>query len=351
MSESGNSYLKFKNEETVGNITYFGAFKDEKFRQVCRGRYKAYSGKKYQRKWAELVMPKCHMLHHFNPFSVLGTFHIEIYLYKPFRAVFHDFFTNGEMSWIVDYTQPQLSKSRESELPDSTIEFIMKKGKSDTDYAEKYSVSQAIRVWFDDLRYLEETEYISPTTINLENNAPYEALPLTDPYSYVVKNNVMLVISHRIETALNINITSRWGATRYLATNYGLSGLVEAHMDPWGYEKGVNVPEDRMELVSSGDIIATFMGWLSSVPGGGGTGFMYRGYETLIKPVKGSAAFWLDLDAAHNEDRRTYHGGCPVLKGHKWILNKWILSFDQWKLWPCTLDKSDPIQPFLGMFT
>ena len=53
--------------------------------------------------------------------------------------------------------------------------------------------------------------------------------------------------------------------------------------------------EDRKNLVATGDYIATFMAWLKDVPAGGGTGFTCPGYEDLLEPVKGSAAFWFDL--------------------------------------------------------
>ena len=33
--------------------------------------------------------------------------------------------------------------------------------------------------------------------------------------------------------------------------------------------------------------------------------------------------------------RYTYHGGCPVLAGSKWITNKWIRSRAQFQLYPC----------------
>lgn len=159
----------------------------------------------------------------------------------------------------------------------------------------------------------------------------------------------MATASQRIEKAINMNVTSRWGSSLYQTTNYGLSGLVETHMDPWGYETGTKVPIDRMDLVSSGDYIATFMVWIERVPAGGTTGFIGQGYESVIKPTVGSAAFWINLNAAHDEDIRTMHGGCPVLKGSKWIVNKWINTFDQWRLWPCGLDKYDLLEPFRGM--
>ena len=29
------------------------------------------------------------------------------------------------------------------------------------------------------------------------------------------------------------------------------------------------------------------------------------------------------------------HGGCPVIAGNKWIINKWIMTFAQWNKLPC----------------
>ena len=146
-----------------------------------------------------------------------------------------------------------------------------------------------------------------------------------------------------------MNVTSRYGASKYQITNYGLAGLVETHLDPWGYETGVDLVFNRRELVTSGDYIATFMGWLKNVPAGGGTGFDFLDYQGLIQPRKGSAAFWIDLTASHERDYRAIHGGCPVIKGSKWILNKWINSFDQWKHWPCEINELDETLPFAGI--
>ena len=64
-----------------------------------------------------------------------------------------------------------------------------------------------------------------------------------------------------------------------------------------------------------------------------------------MKPKNGAAAFWMNLDAAHWKDPRSTHGGCPVLKGTKWILNKWIFSFDQWKKFPCSTEEYYHISP------
>ena len=99
----------------------------------------------------------------------------------------------------------------------------------------------------------------------------------------------------------------------------------------------------------TGDYIATFMGWFADTEAGGETAFMNHKYEGTIRPTKGSAAFWINLANCHQKDERAQHAGCPVLKGSKWILNKWIYSWEQWKSWPCYLEQYKTIYPFEGM--
>ena len=120
-------------------------------------------------------------------------------------------------------------------------------------------------------------------------------------------------------------------------------------MDLWGYEKGVELAKDRRGLVRTGDYLATFMGWFADTEGGGETAFTKHTYEGTVKPKKGSAAFWFNLASCHQKDERALHAGCPVLKGSKWILNKWIFSWEQWKSWPCDLYQYKSIDPFSGM--
>ncbi len=37
-------------------------------------------------------------------------------------------------------------------------------------------------------------------------------------------------------------------------------------------------------------------------------------------------------------DNLTFHGGCPVIKGSKWITNKWIRWYYQCLRIPCSID-------------
>ena len=159
----------------------------------------------------------------------------------------------------------------------------------------------------------------------------------------------MYCISKRIEQATNFNVTTRHGSSPYQSTSYGLSGMVAPHHDSWGYEMGVKLVRDRRTLIRTGDYIATFMGWFSDTQAGGNTAFVSENFEGTLEPNKGSAAFWMNLASCHLQDNRALHGGCPVLKGSKWILNKWNYSNDQWKKLPCYAAPNISIFPFSGI--
>ena len=51
------------------------------------------------------------------------------------------------------------------------------------------------------------------------------------------------------------------------------------------------------------------------------------------------------LDTKGHRLEETLHGGCPILKGSKWIFNKWIYYFDQWRKFPCGLNPDDTFDP------
>ena len=80
------------------------------------------------------------------------------------------------------------------------------------------------------------------------------------------------------------------------------------------------------------------MTYLSEVDARGDTIFPLLGIRAIAK--QGSAIFWVNMRADGRTNKLTYHGGCPVLVGSKWITNKWIYSHDQAFQFPCQLDLS-----------
>ena len=130
-------------------------------------------------------------------------------------------------------------------------------------------------------------------------------------------------------------------------THYGLGGLCETHIDPYGYLEGASLHEDPMmqRLKQTGDMFATLMGYLNHVEAGGATAFCHLGQEETLQPSKGSVAFWWSLDTKGHRLPGSLHGGCPVLHGSKWIFNKWVYYFDQWKKFPCSTQIEGSFEP------
>ena len=60
-------------------------------------------------------------------------------------------------------------------------------------------------------------------------------------------------------------------------------------------------------------------------------------WNNYIVLKKGAAAFWYDLLSDGTRDTMSVHAGCPILKGSKWILNKWLYMYDNFQKFPCKL--------------
>ena len=274
----------------------------------------------------EHLWKPCRLLHHQNPYLKLGPFKEEMHSDIPYSVVFHDILTDTEIDFLKEESTPKLSRTRVLKTRANNIAEI-KSG------ARPRIISKTVQAWLPEV--------------------DWPVIKSFDDFQYVgkkfVKMNypILWKLNKKISLATQLVTDSQTSSTKMQVTNYGLAGLCEPHMDPFGVEtmsKKV-VKESNPLLLYKGDMIATFMAWLADTEAGGGTAYVYPSHEGIISPKKGAALFWYDLKSDLTKDETSYHAGCPVIKGSKWILNKWIYSYDNFKKFPCKLTEDERFSP------
>ena len=274
----------------------------------------------------EQLWKPCRLLHHEDPYLKLGPFKEEMYSVVPYSVVFHEILTDTEINFLKEKSTPNLSRYRTFE-------------------------SKAINMA--ELKSGERRRYISKTVQAWLPEVYWPVFKGFDDFLYVGKKYVKMnypilwKLNRKISLATQLITDSQTSSTPMQVTNYGLAGLCEPHIDPTGMEiisKKV-IKETNPHLLFTGDMIATFMAWLADTEAGGGTAYIYPGHESVITPEKGAAAFWYDLKSDLTRDKTTHHAGCPVIKGNKWILNKWIYSYDNFRKFACKLAENERFSP------
>ena len=268
-----------------------------------------------------LGLLRCGYLHRNDPFLRLAPIKAEEKSREPFIVVFHDFFSDDEMSYLKSNASSRLKRS-------ST-------GTSDT---LKTSLTRTSKqTWLHDKFH--NFTYTTPHGLGYDAQNPPDGIPPIpfEPWRYImVLDPVAFRVSRRIERAAGLMLTGPFSAEAYQIANYGLGGQYASHHDSYGFYEGlVQGPEQHKHNTAVGDRFVTFMGYLGSVSAGGATVFPLVGVDAA--PAKGSAVMWVNLYSDGARDRFAYHGGCPVLVGSKWITNKWVNYLDQWRRFPCGL--------------
>ena len=149
-------------------------------------------------------------------------------------------------------------------------------------------------------------------------------------------SSLMKSLSERVELATQFNLShSRLDSENYQIMNYGVGGLIDAHQDSAGYQESPEELDHTVEAVQHGGLrTMTWMIYVSRVEAGGRT--VFTGNNLAVSPERGSALFWLNHRSDGRADTRTYHTGCPVLRGNKWIANKWVKWHGSMWAYPCS---------------
>lgn len=289
------------------------------FVQTCK------NGRWFNSRLTGNCCPVCRYIHHKNPYLMLGPFKEDQISNIPYVVVFRDILSDIDIQTLIKEAQPNLSRKRTYDRVGGAIStHELESGKL------RRIVHKTVQSWLSDVEWP----------------------PFSFPEDYIGKNYTSMInidlwkLSKRISLATQMVTDIQTSGSSMQVTNYGLGGLCEQHIDPHGIMESDEQyhRKHRPQIYVHGDIMATFMAWLSDTEEGGATSYLSPGREQLIMPDKGSAAFWYDLNSDGFRDQSTQHAGCPILKGSKWILNKWLFWFDNFKKFPCNV-KRKPFDP------
>ncbi|XP_021098948.1 prolyl 4-hydroxylase subunit alpha-3 isoform X4 [Heterocephalus glaber] len=193
-----------------------------------------------------------------SPYLLLQPVRKEVIHLEPYVALYHDFVSDPEAQKIRKLAEPWLQRS------------VVASGEKQLQV--EYRISKS--AWLKDT---------------------------ADP--------VLVTLDHRIAALTGLDVQHPYA--EYLqVVNYGIGGHYEPHFDH------ATSPSSPLYRMKSGNRVATFMIYLSSVEAGGATAFIYANFSVPV--VKNAALFWWNLHRSGEGDGDTLHAGCPVLVGDKW---------------------------------
>ncbi|XP_030371993.1 prolyl 4-hydroxylase subunit alpha-1-like [Scaptodrosophila lebanonensis] len=136
------------------------------------------------------------------------------------------------------------------------------------------------------------------------------------------------VVNKRIEdmTGLNVSLTDE-----LQMANYGLGGHFLPHYDFVNLTRRTTLT--RIFETIGGDRQVTVLFYTSDVELGGAT--LFPKLNITVRPEKGSALIWNNLDHTGQPDVLTEHGICPVIVGSRWTLTQTLAEWDQMFKKPC----------------
>ena len=245
---------------------------------------------------------KCRLMHYQNPYLKIGPFRLEEMNLQPYVAILRGFFSEAETNLYIEAAKGNMFRSMHTANRGHEV------GMAAT------LLRTSKQIWLGET-YQDDSDKI---------------------FSEKAEK-----ITWRIRNATFTNPFNWNGGEMYQVANYGIGGQYSKHYDSVG--EGGPVSEG---FEDSGPRIQTVMAYLSDVEAGGATAFPLLGLA--VWPKKGDAITWYNLHRNGAQDKLTSHGGCPVIKGSKWITNKWIRWYHQMANYPCTVNVFDEtrLQPY-----
>lgn len=129
------------------------------------------------------------------------------------------------------------------------------------------------------------------------------------------ENDLIARLDRRFAELMNLPVDNGEGLQ---VLCYGAGGATAPHFDFVAPTNEAN----RASLARSGQRVSTLLVYLADVEAGGETVFLRAGWT--IQPRRGNAVYFESSNGAGQLDPQSLHAGCPVIRGEKWVVTKWM---------------------------
>ncbi|MPC27472.1 Prolyl 4-hydroxylase subunit alpha-2 [Portunus trituberculatus] len=147
---------------------------------------------------------------------------------------------------------------------------------------------------------------------------------------YEAETAVLMGVGRRMRHLLGVTLDNT-ASEPYMVADYGLGGEYSAHRDTHG-------PTRTPPHTHIGERLATVLTYLQAPTQGGRTVFPWVGAG--VGGTAGAAMVWWNLLSSHEHDFLTRHAACPVMRGRKTVVTKWVGYVPQWRKMSCSADPS-----------
>ena len=147
-------------------------------------------------------------------------------------------------------------------------------------------------------------------------------------------------ITRRIARASAWKLDKPFAQENYQVMNYGPGGLISFHTDEVPLSSEIQTKEQfKSYWFTGGPRLATSMIYLKSPQTGGRTVFPF--IKLSVPPSPHALLFWHNVTPDGSPDTRAMHAACPVVRGDKWIMNKWVKLTPHWDSHQCQVKDRD----------
>lgn len=161
--------------------------------------------------------------------------------------------------------------------------------------------------------------YLIPATVTNEKRGRTEVAPIRIcTYAFFPANHedpIVKNIEERLSKAANLPVIN---CEPLQIVNYQVGGEYKPHYDFFNLDS----LGGRVYCRIGGQRVLSLVLYLNTPEAGGET--IFPKIDLAVKPVKGDALLFHDIDEFGKEDPLTLHGGAPVLAGEKWIATAWF---------------------------